>query len=404
MTKYLDSKGLSYLWQKIRGTYVAKDAVIKLGSEDTTGVSLVKATAASAKDSWTIPFATIETVTEGESTKNLVKQGIVRSGVDTFNVPGEGVDTTWHKAPIVNGYVWYENTLASTDTVTSNESKDLTDNYVILGAGDKKVKASAYLIGAESYTAPATFGGSNLLATEAAVKSYADSVTSGLQLSYADGTNTLAGKKVIKLTDTNNAALSYELDATPFIKDGMLESVQILKYTVTTTGEGEESVTTRAWKTLEGAAVEGLIDTPSNAADDSIWMYFVWNTDVDVDGNQDGVQRKVSWLPATDLIKDCSADGDRGIAADTNEDGGNKFYVKTTGIEDGKVANVTTGFDGSGNVVGYVDVESYFEAFDKDDLDAIIASADALYEADPTLTPKYPENDPLATATPGEGA
>ena len=396
MTKYLDSKGLSYLWQKIKAElalksdnhehpYVKDDTVIKLGSTDTTGISLVKGIEG-VKDSWTLPFATSD------------KIGVVRTGKADFTEPTGTSD--WHKAPVLDGYVYYQNTLADVNTVTAAE--DLTDNKVILGAGSKGIKVSAYNIGAESYTAPATFGGANLLATEAAVKEYVDDVaggvTSGLQLTYTDGTKDNDGKKVIKLTDTNNSALSFELDATPFIKDGMLESVQILKYNLI---QLQDNTITGIWRTLDGTEVSDLISAPIKPDDTSIWMYFVWKTVHHDPNNTDTVleEKTVSWLPATDLIKDCSANTEKGIDSNRNEDGGHKFYVKTT--EDGTLtnANVSTGFDADGNVVGYVDLSAYQKsadlvAFDKDDMDAIFAAAEADLTANKGI-PAFPTVDPL---------
>ena len=68
--------------------------------------------------------------------------------------------------------------------------------------------------------------------------------------------------------------------------------------------------------------------------------------------------------------------------------------VKTTGIKDGKTANVSTGFDANGNVVGYIDLSAYQKsedlvAFTKEDLDVIFADAEVLYNADP-VGPKFP--------------
>jgi hypothetical protein len=392
MTKYLDSKGLSYLWQKIKAElatksdnhehpYVKDTTVIKLGSTDTTGISLVKGTEG-AKDSWTLPFATTD------------KTGVVRTGNAAFTEPA--ADSDWHKAPVLDGYVYYQNTLADTNTVTS--SVDLTNNKVVLGAGSKGIKVSTYEIGKESYTAPATFGGANLLATEAAVKEYvedvAGGVTTGLQLSYTDGTKDNDGKKVIKLTDTNNAALSFELDATPFIKDGMLKSVQILKYTSLSPEDA-----TAQWVTLDGTEVTSEVKEAPSAEVGSIWMYFVWNTDASDTAT-------VAWLPATELINDCSADGDRGLGTGTNDDGGHLYYVKTSEGGSLSVHNVSTGFDEKGNVVGYVDLSAYQKsaalvAFDKTDMDAIFAAAEADLTANKGV-PTFPTADPLVKEEPAQ--
>lgn len=411
MTKYLDSKGLSYLWQKIKAElalksdnhehpYVKDDTVIKIGTNDTVGVSLGKATVEGQKDSWTIPFATAN------------QNGVVRSGDDTVTTDKTG--STWHKSPIVDGYVWYEDTLADPNTVTA--AADLTDNKVVLGAGSKGIKVSTYEIGAESYAEPAAFGGANganLLATEAAVKEYVDDVaggvTTGLQLTYTDGTKDNDGKKVIKLTDTNNSALSFELDATPFIKDGILESVQILQHYVIQLQDGTFA---SEWRTLDGDVVSDLISAPTpqelkpSADATAIYLYFVWKTVHHDPNNVDTVliEKTATWLPASDLIKDCSADTTRGIGADTNEDGGHKFYVKTTGIEEGKTANVSTGFDKDGKVVGYVDLSAYQKsedlvAFDKDDMDAIFEAAEE--DLAKNGKPVFPTADPLTTEVGG---
>lgn len=417
MAKYLDSKGLSYLWQKIRNTYVNKDTVIKLGTDDSTGISLEKATAAGQKDSWRLPFATIGTTTkEGGLVENFVQSGIVRSGATDFMVPEYGKPTDWNKAAIVDGYVWYKNTEPHKDTVTAANGDNLTSGKVVLGAGDKTVKTSVYSIGKETYANDgAVFGGTSILATEAGVVEYVDTVaggiTSGLELTYTEGEGDYTGKKVIKLTDTNNKSLKVQLDATPFIKDGMLDSVEILKMHVTEGREGADDL--KQWKTIDGTTVqpEDLINAPwSSASDGSIWMYFVWKT---VSHNPNNVEgefppKTATWLPATDLINDCSADSKRGLGTDKNADGSRQYYVKTT--ENGPLANanVTTGFNASGEVVGYVDLSDYqktsdLAAFTEDELNAIFESADALYEAElngttpkTKYTPAYPEVDPLA--------
>lgn len=418
MTKYLDSKGLSYLWQKIKAElatksdnhehpYVKDDTVIKLGSTDATGISLVTPTEGK-EASWTIPFASAN------------QNGVVRTGKADFTEPVG--DSDWHKAPIVDGYVYYQNTLASANTVTA--AADLTNNKVVLGAGSKGIKVSTFEIGAESYAEPAAFGGTGLLATEAAVKQYVGELESTvssnyihaslaegekiLDIAYADakdeqpilkttlGINYDATKQQIQLLGKNDVVID-SISAAEFVKDGMLESVQILKRDRT---EGDASMT---WATLDGTeVVSEVIDAPVSAEEGSIWLYFVWNTDVDADGTKEGVQRKVSWLPATELIKDCSADTTRGIDSDTNEDGGHKFYVKTTGIEEGKTANVTTGFDAEGKVVGYVDLSAYQKsadlvAFTQVDLDAIFKAAEADLDANKGV-PAFPTKDPLTPA------
>ena len=149
MTKYLDSKGLSYLWQKIKAElatksdnhehpYVKDGTVIKLGSTDATGISLVPGTDG-AKDSWTIPFASAN------------QNGVVRTGKADFTEPTGTSD--WHKAPIVDGYVWYQNTLADVNTVTAEDP--LTANQIVLGAGSKGIKVegnTAIIDGVKKYT------------------------------------------------------------------------------------------------------------------------------------------------------------------------------------------------------------------------------------------------------------
>ena len=177
----------------------------------------------------------------------------------------------------------------------------------------------------------------------------------------------------------------------------MLESVQILKFEHIKGLEGAED--TKIWKKLDGDPVS-VIDAPKDATDDSIWMYFVWKTVHHNPNNVEEVltEKTASWLPATSLINDCSADDSRGLGTDTNTDGGNLYYVKTT--EDGVLANanVTTGFDDKGNVVGYVDLSDYQKVdayLTKADMDAIFTSAEETL-AENNNVPTYPTTDPLA--------
>jgi hypothetical protein len=417
MAKYLDSKGLSYLWQKIKAElatksdnhehpYVKNDTVIKLGSTDATGISLVTPTEGK-EASWTIPFAGVE---QAGLVKGLTADETAGLDVaDGFN--------SWHIAPVIDGHVYYQNTLADVNTVTAASA--LTNNKVVLGADSKGIKVSTYEIGAESYTTPATFGGANLLATEAAVKGYVDDLGSAvssnyihatvasdekiLDIAYADtkqeqpilkttlGINYDATAQQIQLLGKNNEVID-SISAAEFVKDGMIESVQILKRD---NAEGDASIT---WTTLDGTEfVSEVINAPEAEAG-SIWLYFVWNADVDADGTKEGVQRKVSWLPATELIKDCSADDTRGIGSVPNTDGGHEFYVKTSENSSLSLHNVSTGFDEKGNVVGYVDLSDYqksadLQAFTKEELDKIFDDA----EADLTVNkgvPTFPA-DPL---------
>lgn len=356
MTKYLDSKGLSYLWQKIKAElatkegvhehpYVKNDTVIKLGSTDTTGISLV--TPVEGKEaSWTIPFASAN------------QNGVVRTGNAEFTEPATGSD--WHKAPIVDGYVWYQNTLASANTVTA--AADLTENQIVLGAGTKGIKVAGNTISTAFGTASAS---TTAVPTESAVAGYVTASSFALE---DRATSEGANAKYLVLRDKYNAEIA-SIDATKFLVDGMLDKVEYK------TVERE----------LEGGAKETV---PTNI------LVFTWNTDAG---------KKETEVDLSKYIDVYTAGNGITISDHT-------ISVKTTGIKEGKTANVTTGFDAEGKVVGYVDLSAYQKsadlvAFDKDDLDAIFASADALYKSEKNgdetktkNTPAFPIADPLTPA------
>ena len=354
MTKYLDSKGLSYLWQKIKAElatkegvhehpYVKNDTVIKLGSDDATGISLVPGTEGT-KDSWTIPFASAN------------QNGIVRTGKADFTEPVG--DSDWHKAPIVDGYVWYKDTLAHANTVTA--AADLTDGQIVLGAGSKGIKVAGNTIS----TAFGASASATAVPTESAVAGYVKASSFKLEeRTTGEGTNAKTTKYLV-LRDKYNAEIT-SIDATEFIVDGMLDSVAYKK------------------ETVEGQEVETNI------------LVFTWNTAA--------AGKKEVEVDLSKYIDIYTAGNGITISDHT-------ISVKTTGIEEGKTANVTTGFDAEGKVVGYVDLSAYQKsadlvAFTQSDLDDIFDAADALYEAeingDKTKTkntPAYPEVDPLTPA------
>ena len=340
MTKYLDSKGLSYLWQKIKAElatksdnhehpYVKDGTVIKLGSTDATGISLVPGTDG-AKDSWTIPFASAN------------QNGVVRTGKADFTEPTGTSD--WHKAPIVDGYVWYQNTLADVNTVTAEDP--LTANQIVLGAGSKGIKV-------EGNTISTAFGASastTAVPTESAVAGYVTASSFKLEeRTTGEGTNTKTAKYLV-LRDKYNAEIA-SIDATDFLVDGMLDKVEYK-----TVKEGDKTVTT---------------DT----------LVLTWNTDAGKTAVEIDLSKYI----------DVYTDGG-GLSGISIAD--HVISVKTTGIKDGKTANVSTGFDANGNVVGYVDLSAYQKsedlvAFTKEDLDVIFADAEVLYNADP-VGPKFP--------------
>ena len=340
MTKYLDIKGLSYLWQKIKAElatksdnhehpYVKDGTVIKLGSTDATGISLVPGTDG-AKDSWTIPFASAN------------QNGVVRTGKADFTEPTGTSD--WHKAPIVDGYVWYQNTLADVNTVTAEDP--LTANQIVLGAGSKGIKV-------EGNTISTAFGASastTAVPTESAVAGYVTASSFKLEeRTTGEGTNTKTAKYLV-LRDKYNAEIA-SIDATDFLVDGMLDKVEYK-----TVKEGDKTVTT---------------DT----------LVLTWNTDAGKTAVEIDLSKYI----------DVYTDGG-GLSGISIAD--HVISVKTTGIKDGKTANVSTGFDANGNVVGYVDLSAYQKsedlvAFTKEDLDVIFADAEVLYNADP-VGPKFP--------------
>lgn len=373
MTKYLDSKGLSYLWQKIKAElalksdnhehpYVKDDTVIKLGSDDATGISLVKASVEGQKDSWTIPFATVETVTkeyDGQPvTESHIKNGIVRSGDITFGVP-TSADTTWHKAPIVDGYVWYENTLADANTVTA--AADLTENQIVLGAGTKGIKVNGNTI---SSTFGATTASTTAVPTESAVAGYVTASSFAIEDKTIGEGEEAKTSKYLVLRDKYNAEIA-SIDATDFLVDGMLDKVE--------------------YKTVERELEGGAKETVTTDI-----LVLTWNTDagkqaVEVDlGKYIDVYTAGSGISITD----------------------HEISVKTTGIDADATPNVSTGVNAEGNIVGYVDLSAYQKsedlvAFDKNDMDAIFAAA----EADLTTNkgvPTFPTADPLVKEEPAQ--
>lgn len=350
MTKYLDSKGLSYLWQKIKAElatkegvhehpYVKDDTVIKLGSDDATGISLVKATVEGQKDSWTIPFATAN------------QSGLVRSGDNTVTVDKTGA--TWHKAPIVDGYVWYENTLADVNTVTAANA--LTDGQIVLGAGSKGIKVAGNTI---STTFGATSASTTAIPTESAITGYVTASSFKLEeRTTGEGTSAKTAKYLV-LRDKYNTEIA-SIDATDFLVDGMLDSV--------------------AYKTVEQELEGGAKETVTTDT-----LVLTWNTDAGKTAVEIDLSKYI----------DVYTDGG-GISGISIAD--HVISVKTTGIEDGKTANVSTGFDTNGNVVGYIDVESYFEPFNEEEMNDIFDAAEADLVAN-NGTPKFPTVDPLAPA------
>jgi hypothetical protein len=66
-----------------------------------------------------------------------------------------------------------------------------------------------------------------------------------------------------------------------------------------------------------------------------------------------------------------------------------------------KVGSYFLSFDAEGNVIGYVDVESYFEPFEGDEMDAIFAAAEADLTANKGV-PTFPTADPLVKEEPKE--
>lgn len=114
-------------------------------------------------------------------------------------------------------------------------------------------------------------------------------IINGLDLSYDPAT------RMITLTG-NDGALTSSFDASDFVKDGMLERVEI--------------VTARA---------EGGISYIDNKYydDDTKFIKFTWNTAVDADDTAEGIQIKVNYLKAEDVAPVYKGDGNTiGISED----------------------------------------------------------------------------------------
>ena len=403
MTKYLDSKGLSYLWQKIKAELALKEGVhshpylgwvsdikaedagkvvvfgtpeyekygkltslptavgntlgrdvastsvfadeayVRLGEQTKLQLKTITETPEGGQTTsykvWDIPFATSD------------KFGVVRTGDAAFTAPSDS-DTTspWHKAPIVDGYVWYKNSEADANTVTA--AADLIADQIVLGADSKGIKVAGNTI---STAFGETSASETAVPTEKAITDYITASTLKIeQRSVGEGEVAKLVKYIVLRDKYNNEITS--IDATDFLVDGMLDSV---------THEGNKLVLT-------------------------------WNTDAGKQPIEIDLSNYIdAYTPGS------------GISITDNE-------IKVNTTEDGVLENhnVETGFDVNGNVVGYVDLSAYQKssdlvAFTQSELDAIFDSAEYLYASrlnGTTLkdkdTPAYPELDPLAKETP----
>ena len=111
-------------------------------------------------------------------------------------------------------------------------------------------------------------------------------IINGLDLSYDSET------KQITLTG-NNGMLSTSFDASDFVKDGMLEKVEVV------TAESVGGIT----------YVDNVFYN-----DGTKFMKFTWNTAVDADSEAEGVQIKVNYLKVEDIAPTYSSDGNIGIS------------------------------------------------------------------------------------------
>lgn len=111
-------------------------------------------------------------------------------------------------------------------------------------------------------------------------------IINGLDLSYDSET------RHITLTG-NDGKLSTSFDASDFVKDGMLEKVEIV------TAQSVGGITY-----VDGKYYE----------DDTKFMKFTWNTAVDNDPVAEGVQIKVNYLKVEDIAPTYSSDGNIGIS------------------------------------------------------------------------------------------
>ena len=411
MTKYLDSKGLSYLWQKIKaelalksdnhehpylgwvsgikaadagkvvvfGTPVydkdgvltslptavghslgrdvastsvfADEAYVRLGETTKIQLSTITETPeggqATSYNVWDIPFATSD------------KIGVVRTGKADFTEPTGTSD--WHKAPILDGYVWYQNTLADANTVTA--AADLTENQIVLGAGTKGIKVNGNKI---SSTFGATAASATAVPTESAVAGYVTASSFVLEDKTVGVGESAKTSKYLVLKDKYNAEIA-SIDATDFLVDGMLDKVE--------------------YKTVERELEGGAKETVTTDI-----LVLTWNTDA---GKQ---------VVEVDLSKyiDVYTAGS-GIAISDHE-----ISVKTTGIPADATPNVSTDVNAEGNVVGYVDLSAYQKsadlvAFDQTDMDAIFAAAEADLAANKGV-PTFPTADPLVKEEPAQPA
>lgn len=192
------------------------------------------------------------------------------------------------------------------------------------------------------------------------------------------------------LSDGEKYPVVTELDLTELTKDSFLKSATI--HTLLSGGDGLDA--TLSW---DVQPTGGSVPTTAGT-----YIRFEWNTRED-DKSTTQVETTVEYLDVTRLVSMYTAGNGIEIKDYTGHDGLGKnaqsisVKVDNTAPTDGSTLVTLTA--GDKGLSAKVDLSAYQKsedlvAFDQNDMDAIFASADALYAAN-SNTPTYPKTDPL---------
>ncbi len=222
MANYLDRSGLEIVWSRIKAKFIAQPAANSVTAEHVATFTVTGSgdnTVIGVQDSGftiasSVPASAIFT------DEHTTKAGHYDATADNYTPTASNTDLDWEDDVITaiskdsKGHITEVFTAklpanpVDPNTVTSGAA--LTADKVVLGNGNKTVKASTYGLGGSNFAA--TPDGTTL-ATELGVQNYVAGATSALtgamhfvgetttELSNGDTTATLAGNGLSKITD-----------------------------------------------------------------------------------------------------------------------------------------------------------------------------------------------------------
>ena len=194
MANYLDLTGLQRLWGHAKTKFVAQPASatashIATFTSGTETINGSEKTIYGIQDSG-FTIATSVPANAVFTDYQATKEGHYTPGTaDTYSVNALNTNLSWGAAVITeitkdnNGHIIGVTTTklpanpVSANTVTASAA--LTNNEVLLGAGDKTAKTSGYTLGSATFSTAAS-GTDKILATEAGVKDFVEDAVAGL--------------------------------------------------------------------------------------------------------------------------------------------------------------------------------------------------------------------------------